>query len=176
MWVQSLGREDPLEEGMATHSSILARRIPWTEEPGGLQSMGLQRVGHDWVIKHMYYINNKAQKKFSAATKTHYELKLDAQGLPWVDESVPVPLVQGLGPLSPPEQGFLTCEPQTSGHTSSHTVLSVSLWDTGRVIFIAQVRKWVFRSAHKLDWGLTAGIWLQPGFSCHIYQTAGPLF
>ena len=47
MWVQSLGREDPLEEGMATHSSILAWRIPWTEEPGGLQSMGLQRVGHD---------------------------------------------------------------------------------------------------------------------------------
>ena len=44
--VQSLGWEDPLEEGMATHSSILAWRIPWTEEPGGLQSMGLQRVGH----------------------------------------------------------------------------------------------------------------------------------
>ena len=42
---QSLGWEDPLEEGMATHSSILAWRIPWTEEPGGLQSMGLQRVG-----------------------------------------------------------------------------------------------------------------------------------
>ena len=44
MWVRSLGREDPLEEGMATHSSILAWRIPRTEEPGGLQSMGLQRV------------------------------------------------------------------------------------------------------------------------------------
>ena len=45
--VQSLGQEDPLEEGMATHSSILAWRIPWTEEPGGLQSMGSQRVGHN---------------------------------------------------------------------------------------------------------------------------------
>ena len=45
--VQSLGLEDPLEKGMATHSSILAWRIPWTEEPGGLQSMGSQRVGHD---------------------------------------------------------------------------------------------------------------------------------
>ena len=43
----SLGWEDPLEEAMATHSSILAWKIPWTEEPGGLQSMGLQRVGHD---------------------------------------------------------------------------------------------------------------------------------
>ena len=45
--VQSLGQEGPLEEEMATHSSILAWRIPRTEEPGGLQSMGLQRVGHD---------------------------------------------------------------------------------------------------------------------------------
>ena len=45
--VQSLGQEDPLEKGMATHSSILAWRIPWTDEPGGLQSMGSQRVGHD---------------------------------------------------------------------------------------------------------------------------------
>ena len=46
-WVQSLGREDPLEKGMATHSSILALRIPWTEKPGRLQSMGSQRVEHD---------------------------------------------------------------------------------------------------------------------------------
>ena len=45
--VQSLGWEVPLEKGMATHSSILAWRIPWTEEPGVLQSVGLQRVGHD---------------------------------------------------------------------------------------------------------------------------------
>jgi len=47
--VQSLGWEDPLEKEMATHSSILAWRIPWTEEPSGLQSVGLQRVGHDWM-------------------------------------------------------------------------------------------------------------------------------
>ena len=46
-WVRSLGWEDPLKKGMATHSSILAWRIPWTEEPVGLQSMGLQRVGHN---------------------------------------------------------------------------------------------------------------------------------
>ena len=45
--VQVLGQEDPLEEGMETHSSILAWRIPWTEEPGGLQSKGLQRVRYD---------------------------------------------------------------------------------------------------------------------------------
>ena len=46
-WVSSLGWEDPLESGMATHSSILAWRIPWTEGPGGLLSMGLHRVGRD---------------------------------------------------------------------------------------------------------------------------------
>ena len=46
-WVHSLGREDPLEKGMATHSSILAWRIHWAEEPGGLQSMGLRRVRYD---------------------------------------------------------------------------------------------------------------------------------
>jgi len=45
--VQALGGEDPLEKGMAIHFSILAWRIPWTEEPGSLQSVGLQRIGHD---------------------------------------------------------------------------------------------------------------------------------
>ena len=52
IWVQSLSQENPLEKGMATHSSILAWRIPWTEEPGGLQSIGSQRVRHDWVTEH----------------------------------------------------------------------------------------------------------------------------
>ena len=46
-WVRSLGREDPLKEGMAAHSRILAWRVPWTEEPGGLQSTGLHRVRHN---------------------------------------------------------------------------------------------------------------------------------
>ena len=47
MWIRTLGQQDPLEEEMATHSSILARKIPWTENPGGLQSIGSQRVRHD---------------------------------------------------------------------------------------------------------------------------------
>ena len=50
--VQSLSWEDPLEEGMATHSSVLAWRIPWTEEPDGLQSIGSQRVRHDLTCTH----------------------------------------------------------------------------------------------------------------------------
>ena len=56
-WIQSLGWRDPLEEGVATRSSILAWRIPWTEEPGGLQSMGSQRVRHDWVTEHITEVN-----------------------------------------------------------------------------------------------------------------------
>ena len=57
MGVQSLDQDDPLEEEMATHSSVLVWRIPWTEEPGGLQSMGSQRVEHDraHTCTHMHY-------------------------------------------------------------------------------------------------------------------------
>ena len=47
VWIESLGHVDPLKKEMAAHSSILAWRVPWTEEPGRLQSMGLQNVGHD---------------------------------------------------------------------------------------------------------------------------------
>ena len=60
-WVQSLGWEDPLEVGMATHSSIFAWRIPWTEESGRLQSTGLQRIRHDWAIKHIHHISTHLQ-------------------------------------------------------------------------------------------------------------------
>ena len=56
---QSLGWEDPLEKEMATNSSILAWRIPWTEEPGELQSMGSQRVGHNWVTNTLNFLSNK---------------------------------------------------------------------------------------------------------------------
>ena len=52
--VRSLGQEDSLENGMESHSSILVWRIPWTEEPGGLQSMGLQRVGHALATEHAH--------------------------------------------------------------------------------------------------------------------------
>jgi len=56
MQVRSLGLEDPLEKETATHSSILAWRIPWTEEPGGLRLMGPQRVKHNRATKHTQYI------------------------------------------------------------------------------------------------------------------------
>ena len=63
--VRSLGWEDPLEKEMATHSSILAWRIPWTEEPGRLQSTGLQRVGHDWATS-LHFVAGSLEKQESS--------------------------------------------------------------------------------------------------------------
>ena len=71
MWetqVRSLGWEDPQEKGIGTHSSILAWRIPWTEEPGGLQSMGLQRVGHNGVTNTHNRSQETRQMKWWAPT------------------------------------------------------------------------------------------------------------
>ena len=64
-WVRSLGWEDPLEKEMATHSSILAWRIPWAEEPGGLQSTGLQRVRHDWAPSLSIFITSGFKNFFN---------------------------------------------------------------------------------------------------------------
>ena len=57
-WIPSLGGEDPLKKEMATHSSILAWEVVWTEEPGGLQSMGSHRVGHDLATKQQQIMEN----------------------------------------------------------------------------------------------------------------------
>ena len=73
-WVLFLNQEDPLEKGMATHSSVLAWRIPWIEEPFGLQSMGSQKFEHDWVTKHTHI---KTRKWDSPHTKSTNVLILD---------------------------------------------------------------------------------------------------
>ena len=92
-WVQSLGRKDPLEKEMAPHSSTLAWRIPWTEEPGRLQSMGWQRVGHDWATSlHFTEI----------WTQINWLLKL--VGWPWV-----VLFLVYLVPHPFPAMGFPSC-------------------------------------------------------------------
>ena len=73
--VQSLDWEDPLKKGRATHSNILAWRVPWTEEPGGLQFTGLQRVGPDCATKHihnkscLYWVGQKVHLGFSASSE-----------------------------------------------------------------------------------------------------------
>ena len=70
IWVQSLGWEDPLEREMGTHSSILAWEIPWMEEPGGLQSIGSERVGHNLVTK-------KQQQYTKKKVMNHFQTQLD---------------------------------------------------------------------------------------------------
>ena len=73
-WVQSLGREDSLEKGMATHSSILAWRIPWTEEPGRLQSMESQRIRHDWATNTRTYTKFKNRQSLSIMIEIRIEV------------------------------------------------------------------------------------------------------
>ena len=93
-WVWSLGREDPLEKEMATHSSILAWRIPWTEEPGGLHSMGSQRTGHDWAPNRFTWqkttqhyktiiLQLKIKKKKTLGEWTIFIWTLSSEHLPW---------------------------------------------------------------------------------------------
>ena len=80
-WVRSLGREDPLEKAMAPHSSILAWRIPWTEEPGGLQPRGSQRVGHDWATSLSLSEDTLHQsRRLEELPKTQGNIKLNYSG------------------------------------------------------------------------------------------------
>ena len=80
IWVQFLGREDPPEEVMAIHSSILAWRNPWTEEPGWLQSTGSHRVGHDWSdLAYMHCVTNADNSNMSFLPATVMELELAHQ-------------------------------------------------------------------------------------------------
>ena len=79
-WVWSLGQKDPLEKEMATYSSTLAWKIPWMEEPGGLQSMGSQRVGHDWVISlffHFFWLWEVLWSFFSVQLLSWLSYKVD---------------------------------------------------------------------------------------------------
>ena len=69
-WLQSLSWEDPLEEEMATHCSVLAWRIPWAEQPGGLQSMGSQSAGQDCALTHTYGLLNGKEMNFCLGTFT----------------------------------------------------------------------------------------------------------
>ena len=87
--VQSLGQEDPLEEGMATHSSIFAWEIPWTEEPGQLQSIGSQRVRHDLVTKQQ--LQRSGSSGFESDFGSQWEelethTSIFAWEIPWTEE------------------------------------------------------------------------------------------
>ena len=85
--VQSLDQEDPLEKGMATHSSILAWRIPWTEEPIGPQSMGLKRVRHNWATNTFTYMLSTRHKSDSKTQTTSKNMGRDIPSKQWTKES-----------------------------------------------------------------------------------------
>ena len=87
-WVQFLGWEDPLEKGMATHSSILAWRTPWTEELGRLQSMGWQRVGHDWATNTPCWLSGK---EASCQCRRH-GFNPQVEKIPWRRKGQPNPV------------------------------------------------------------------------------------
>ena len=77
MWAWSLDWEDPVEKEMATHFSTLAWETPWTEEPGGLQSMGLHTVGHDWMTEHTHmclYLCDTDAERFPLTVPTYIVL------------------------------------------------------------------------------------------------------
>ena len=91
------GREDPLEEGMATHYSILAWRVPWTEEPGGLQSMGLQRVRNDWrdLAPHAQVLSQSSQGFLPSVPAFHISTRCSPIPDSFSDpEPWPFPLLQ----------------------------------------------------------------------------------
>ena len=100
-WVRSLQWEDPLEEEMATHSSILTWKIPWTEEPRRLQSMWLQRVGHNWACMHMYTASNTKYYNFTNAINISYYKESEVSQLcptlsDLMDCSLPVSSIHGI--------------------------------------------------------------------------------
>ena len=80
-WVRSLGQEDPLEKETATHSSTLAWKIPWTEEPGGLQSMGLRRVRHNWDFTFFHFGHQKCPRVLGTQNNPCGQTVLQ---LPWL--------------------------------------------------------------------------------------------
>ena len=90
-WAQSLGREDPLEKEIATHSSTLAWRIPWREEPGRLQSMGSQRVGHDWVTS-LHFTSEVKNLPSDACHCRRHRFDPWVRKIPWRRKWQPTPV------------------------------------------------------------------------------------
>ena len=118
---RSLGWEDPLEKEMATHSSILAWRIPWTEEPDGLRSMGSQRVGHDWATSLHFHSAYKLNKQGDSIQSWHTPSPI------WNQSVVPCPV---LTVASWPAYRFLKRQGRWSGIPISFRIFHSLLWST----------------------------------------------
>ena len=135
-WVWSLGWEDPLEKEMETHSSILAWDMPWTEEPGGLQSMGSQRFGHVWVTKYTTNVTEEGlpwwlsgeepacqcHQRRDRGSKSHPPpRKWQTPGGAWL---CPIP-----APLRPlPQTGSHTCTASSTVNFQRQSVIHLLWW------------------------------------------------
>ena len=145
-WVPSLGQEDPLEEGMATHYSILAWRIPRTEEAGGLQSVRSQRVGHDWSywahrhahIGRLYGVSMESlditkDKGFSTEKKSSFQLLLNhrrktifSMSAPFIKYTTKTLIPKGEGPDGLIDR--LVCQPNVCHYVSQVLCISGSFF------------------------------------------------
>ena len=123
MWVRALGREDPLEKGMATHSSILAWKITWTEKPGGLQFMKSQRVRHDWSKW-----SKQASKPIDGANKLKYIKLLGASRIAgscftlWATREAPIGLESKVSACNAGDPGSIPELGRSSGEGNGNPV------------------------------------------------------
>ena len=169
--VQSLGLEDPLEKGMTTHSSILAWRIPWTEEPGGLWSMGSQRVRYDLPTKQQQTTNaQQDMKRPKRPTATFEKLgakagyctqyhQLDEQTT-WVTPSAqpldtPLPSLHKRNNLTPPQWAsrgtcLLISLPPASAGAPSRALPEFLVWPLIKFYWLRRPRTWVHNSMSPL--------------------------
>ena len=158
MQVRSLGWEDALEESMATHSSILAWRIPWTEEPNGLQSIGCQRVGHNWAHTQAprRHFSIKGFLPFfflnSGFFIPEHSIDLCSMGKPFTKTGLDYfTNIILLKEFSATDQNFLSHSLRGEGTLAEKNVSGTS--PGGKCIFLYGRQLWRSRESH--DWGFT---------------------
>ena len=136
--VQYLDQEDPMEEGPATHSSILASRIPWTEEPGRLQSMGPQRVGHDWATNTHTHTHNLVTEMMKSSVPLSGMFELGSTWLgseldmkrDWSEWILWFPAWAPSGFMVTPFTDSVALKEAGKSYSSASVILSLSFWDS----------------------------------------------
>ena len=144
-WVWSLGWEDPLEKEMATHSSSLAWKIPWTKDPGRLQFWGSQRVGHDWATSLSLSLCDIMDCSTLGFPVLHYLPEFAQTHVHWVSDAIQPP-----HPLLPPSLAALNL----SQHQGLFQWVS-SLHQMAKVLELQlqhQCFQWIFRVDFRIDW------------------------
>ena len=154
-WVRFLGQEDPLEKGKAPCSRILAWKIPWTEEPGGLQSMGSQRVRHDWTTNTFTFSCNERWKSPSPAVKCNFWCSAFSPAI-ITDEVIPACLPSPNYVVADRTECYVTGWGETQGKITVVTHVMNCFWPA------ACMRRRVCVPIPTSKWGPLAS-WLCPG-------------